>query len=732
MRSNRYPGKCHTCTKHVAAEAGFTDRVDNRFVVWCANCVPAAKPAAAPVQHRVLTSDGKIITGYEPANLPLIKSLPGARWDAANKWWNVSMDMSDRARILEIADRIGLEVAPNLRTITQTVQAKAAADLGLYPFQVEGVNFLSHKKKALLGDEMGLGKSVQSLMGIAHGGKAMVICRAGLKYNWLDEVNKWRPDLTPVVLNGRDSFRWPTDGEVVIINNDILPEEFNTPSRNKGESMEGYWSRLSDYRQALAAKYPAAASVALIVDEAHDYKNRKAARTRKVKEIARMTAKVTGLTGSPLTNRPEDLFGVLDCLGLAKDVFGSYERFQALFNCHQEVVNRRGITKTVYGKPQPMVPELLRRVMLRRRREEVLPDLPSKTYTPLVCGNTSKALAAQLDAMWKEWEGFVTSTGQLPPFERFAEIRAQLAQSRIAEMLDYVENAEEQECPLVVFSAHLAPLDALLGRDGWATITGDTSPERRQQIVRDFQAGKLKGVGVSIRAGGVGLTLTHAWKALFVDLDWTPASNWQAEDRICRIGQASNKVEIVRMVSDHPLDLHIQKLLVDKIDTINRSIDKLMEGEKKDAPKVGDAQPQGETQAEFEARMARVQQELADMEAKKKEEEAAKAKAYAKSKVGEIHARERAKAKRPLPPLTEERTAAVRAAFRHMLSVCDGAHMRDGQGFNKPDAAVAHLLLSAGLETQQELEAGYCILTRYHRQLEDTFPAIFGQTAGVA
>jgi hypothetical protein len=89
---------------------------------------------------------------------------------------------------------------------------------------------------------------------------------------------------------------------------------------------------------------------------------------------------------------------------------------------------------------------------------------------------------------------------------------------------------------------------------------------------RKFRYGRLKGVGITIRAGGVGLTLTHAWKALFVDLDWNPGSNWQAEDRVCRIGQTSNTVEIVRMVSNHALDKHVQKLLQWKIAMVQNAV----------------------------------------------------------------------------------------------------------------------------------------------------------------
>jgi len=722
---NKFNVRCNSCKAQVLMGAGFTQRTEEettgkaKYTNFCTNCVPARKGVDIQQKsvHRVLTSDLKVITGYEPENLDLLRSLPGARWDKANKWWTVSADVSDRPRILEVADRIGLEVAPSLRIVQVNAQAQKAADLGLYPYQVEGVSFLSSKKRALLGDEMGLGKTVQSLMGIEQGGKGMVICRAGLKYNWVDEVRKWRPDLAPTVLNGRESFRWPKQGEIVIINNDILPEEFITPAKVKGQPVDRYFATLNAFRQALRDKYPQASQVNLIVDEAHDYKNKKAARTRKTKEIGNLVAKVTALTGSPLTNHPEDLWGVLDTVGVAKEVFRSFENFQGLFNAHHNGYAFE------YGKPQPIVPELLRRVMLRRLRADVLPELPTKTYTNVMV-DPSQKLVKKLDEAWSGYDNELEDS--LPPFTQFAALRAELAQSRVPAMLEYVQDCEEQECPLIVFSAHLAPMNALLARPGWALITGDTSPERRQEIVRAFQAGQFKGIGITIRAGGVGLTLTHAAKALFVDLDWTPAANWQAEDRICRLGQTANKVEIVRMVSNHPLDIHIQKLLVDKIDTIQRSIDNSIKGQRLTATPVGASQPEVESEEEFQARLQRAVEEQGKLEA-------AKLKAKAKSKVEGIHEREVTRAKKGVRlELTPDRSAEVRAAFGYMLGVCDGANQRDGHGFNKPDAAVAHWLLNAGLETAQELEAGFLILSRYRRQLSEQFPLLFGNSNKVA
>ena len=249
-------------------------------------------------------------------------------------------------------------------------------------------------------------------------------------------------------------------------------------------------------------------------------------------------------------------------------MFRSWEQFTELFNAE------RGDYGWVWGDPDPLVPELLRRVMLRRRRPDVLPDLPAKTYTTLVC-TCEGQLKARLDGLWAKWQNDLHA-GSLPPFEEMASVRADLASSRTDTAHALADECEEQECPLVVFSAHIKPVRSLGSRDGWAVIDGSTSAVDRQRITEEFQSGKLRGIALSIRAAGVGLTLTCAWKAVFVDLDWTPAGNAQAEDRLCRIGQTHEHVEIVHMVSDHPLDQRVMELLVEKSRVINGAIEQTM------------------------------------------------------------------------------------------------------------------------------------------------------------
>jgi SWI/SNF-related matrix-associated actin-dependent regulator 1 of chromatin subfamily A len=707
MFPNKFPSFCSnkSCSKRLDAGEGYVQKVEGKYVSWCKDCVPIR--IGAPSVVASINDSFEISIPYDVNAVALIKSLPKSKWNPDKKCWTVSDAMSDRSRVLEVLDALKIQVPQSIRVSTEeSIDKDLSKDIQLssmYPFQKEGSIFCASKQKCLLGDEMGLGKSVQALMSIPKNVPIMVVCRAGIKFNWADEASKWRPDLKVSVVSGKDGFYWPDNSEIVIVNHDILPKHFNTPAKIAGETKQRHLDRLRIFRRELVAMNPQASSTYLIVDEAHDFKNYTSQRSKKLKEMCKMVKKVIGLTGSPLTNRPPELYGVFDVLGIASDTFGSFDNFKKLFNAIDEVVNRDGQRRIVWGMPKPIVPELLKRSMLRRLRSKVLPDLPQKTYTTIVTDLNDASLKKQMDGLLEDWEDLIHE-GELPPFSCFSEVRKDLAKSRIPQMVEFVEDAEDQGVPLVVFSAHLSPLDALLTRPGWAVISGDTPPEMRQSIVRMFQQNKLKGVGVSIRAGGVGITLTNAWKALFVDLDWSPASNWQAEDRIARIGQKSNKVEIVRMVSNHPLDVHINKLLSHKVKVIQESIDSNIEVEV----------AKQETEEEFQNRMARLSSE----QEKRRLESIS-------LRVRTIHKRESTKVNISDTSFCLSKADTIRRAFKHMLSVCDGAVQRDCVGFNKPDSVSAHWVLSSGLSEDYELETAFLMLSRYRRQLEKTFPGLF-------
>lgn len=159
------------------------------------------------------------------------------------------------------------------------------------------------------------------------------------------------------------------------------------------------------------------------------------------------------------------------------------------------------------------------------------------------------------------------------PFEMLSVVRAALATAKIPFLLETVEQYEEADEPVVVFSAHQAPIEVLAARPGWKAIYGKTPGEQRDAIVQAFQAGELRGVACSIRAAGVGLTLTRANTLIFNDKEFVPALNEQAEDRICRIGQTRG-CNIVTIEADHKIDRRINEILATKQAIISASVER--------------------------------------------------------------------------------------------------------------------------------------------------------------
>jgi SWI/SNF-related matrix-associated actin-dependent regulator 1 of chromatin subfamily A len=596
---NKFAGTCANaaCQIHVAVGAGYCTGTPGNWKTYCEQCLPERKGATTNTNaRRELTAKGQVFTPYEAENIDLFRAMPGAKWNRPAKCWDVSLLPGDRVRLLELADRLELKVDPELRTVEPSKQAAAAHHAGLYPFQVDGVDWMSKGDDRLLGDEMGLGKTVQSLCALEKNAACLCVVPASLKYNWEKECKKWRPDLTPVVLSGRKSFRFPTAGEVVIINYDILPA-WLAPRKNHPNAK--FWE--VNMNHIPQSTKDACQDMVLVLDEVHKCKNYKTARSKKVNGLCRLISRVWGLSGTPLENRPMDLWGVLSCLEMAFNVFGGFNRFLERMNATPNIVRGRRYGYN-FGTPSPIVPELMRRVMLQRKREDVLPDLPGKVYTTVKVPLPHQ-LQGQMDALWDEWGDLIETQRELPPFEDFSTIRQQLAESRIDALEEIAEDHEEQEVPLVVFSAHVAPVRRLGSRPGWAYIDGSvSSAERRQQIVDDFQAGKLKGLAVTIRAGGVGLTLTRAWKVVFADLDWVPSANQQAEDRICRIGQTAPHCEVVRLVSDHVLDEHVLNLIAWKMEVIEAALEREIDATPQPRKNV-ESHVVEETEEEFEERM---------------------------------------------------------------------------------------------------------------------------------
>lgn len=454
-----------------------------------------------------------------------------------------------------LAEGFRLAITPDVPdALRETAQRLAAAqdipcDPRAHPYQREGIAYLRARHRAILADEMGLGKTMQLLTAAHPGAPMLVICPALAKGVWKSEAHTWTPERKVYILAGKGSFRWPRVGELVIINYDVLPP-------------------------AGSILPPPPPGMVLIGDESH-YCKGASARTRATAQLVRSViaagGRAWGATGTPLANWPPDLWRVLDTFGLAAGSFGTWPRFVNLF----------GGTKDRWGRwswtaPHSSVPGILSRVMLRRTRAQVLPQLPPKSYASLRVPMSESDTAA-LDRLLKEGgikvpEITETTLGRILRSAHIMAARKILATAKIKHALAWAETCEDAGEPVVVFSAHRAPVLAFQDRPGWRTITGDIDPAERTKIAAAFQAGELKGIAATIDAGGVAITLTRACLAMFVDLEWTPAANSQAEDRLMRIGQ-KRPVTIYRLTAEHALDERVDSLLKTKTATLHASVE---------------------------------------------------------------------------------------------------------------------------------------------------------------
>ena len=708
MIVNKFPNKCQSCSVSVPVGAGFAYKNGNRWLTVCNSsaCIRRlglnVPEPSNESRERKLSAIGKITMPYDKLALPFLRSMPGAKWNPTEKCWFVSTLAKDLPRVIELADKLQLDVDSKLRELmsegtpaSREAKQRASRD-GLYEFQRAGVEFLALHDKALLSDEQGLGKTIEALVALPSNARTIVICPASVKYNWRDEIRKWRPEFNVEVLSGRESFKVPNDNEIVISNFDILPSWLVPSEKNVPVIIPPEFSELK--------------SSTLVVDECHKTKNYQSRRAQKIKELSRVCVRTWFLSGTPLLNRPFDLFGVLSSGNMARDVFGSWNKFMDLFHGFK---NKWGGYDFPYA-PEPEVAERLRRIMLRRLVREVMPDLPSKRYQDITVNDITGELYKKMDEIYEDMDD---DEEDLPDFEEFSKIRAMLASARIPAMLEIVESYEDSETPLIVFSAHRAPILTLKEREGWAVITGDTKSEDRRNIVHDFQNCKLKGIGLTIQAGGEGITLTRASHLLFIDLDWTPAMNLQAESRALRIGQQANCVLVQRLVSSHPLDRHVHALICKKMILIEQAIEKLNSF---NPPRnIKQAEIKEETDEELKARLAAIDEAAKQVEID-----------LAKSKISSILSREIAKSEVPEPELTSDRKRLIRQALSYMCNRCDGAVKKDGQGFSKPDAAIAHWVNATGLEESDDITFRVTerILSRYYGQLHGLYDAIWQPT----
>jgi SWI/SNF-related matrix-associated actin-dependent regulator 1 of chromatin subfamily A len=401
--------------------------------------------------------------------------------------------------------------------------------MNLYPHQVQAVQWLGQRPKAILALDMGLGKTCVSSLDLVK--PALVVCPASLKLNWQRELKMWRPDLSVQVI--RSPKDQPNKSDVTVINYDIL-QKVDLPTVST-----------------------------LIVDEAHYAKNYKAKRTKVLMQLIKATPNVSLLTGTPIVNRPIELWTLLYSIGATK--LGYFEfgmRYCAGWKTPWDTYDFTGSSRSVE------LAALLQPFMLRMTKAECLKDLPSKTYRII-------ELDLPIDKREKAFDISQIDKPDSIPFEAISDILKMNAERKLPDAVKYIKDCLEHTDKVVVFAHHTHIIDGLmdaLKEFNPVKVTGSVKNEDRQTAVDTFQADKKCRVFVgNIKAAGVGLTLTAASHVVFVEASWSPADIQQAADRCHRIGQKDN-VTVDLLTISGSIDALVLNSVLTKMDVIDRII----------------------------------------------------------------------------------------------------------------------------------------------------------------
>jgi superfamily II DNA or RNA helicase len=632
--------------------------------------------------------------------------------------------------------------------------------------QEEAVRFLLSRKRALLADDKGVGKTIEALAAIPPGSSVLVACPSSVVLSWKREVEKWRPDLKPRTFDGPGERVEgpPPAGEVWITVNHYsrLPR----PTFTALDSSMA-WPQADERFQ----------NTIFILDEAHHNKGvKKTAQSDGLKHypkraeaslaITQAARRTWFLTATPIPNKPIDLWGILLNGRMHKETFGSFNTFRELFGGRS---GRYGLRWYEEEADYEEVAKCLSRVMLQRSLSEIRADMPSfvRNRIYVKVGNKLSAMFADLfgDVKQAPPQKQVEAFEKLskPSFSQISTMRSLAALSRVGAAVDWVKDIYCQgdknvtpDRPLLVFSDHKKPVHQIAdklnksgyGGGAWLVIDGDTSREKRQQIVDQFQAGELAGLCATIPAMAEGVTLTAADTILFVDRSWTPAKNDQAEGRIRRLNQDAETLHIYDIVGDHPVDDILLSGLTAKEDVIRQVLgggtpfDEEDETarlaleterlERSEAPAIPGANIVTEMSLEERQQAAldrwdAEQAELSNERVRERIESRGGIKAYAEEQLDRESRSPRARSGGVLPEpayvrwirdseVTDAEHEVLLEALNRLRSVCDGALKDDGVGFNKPDQGVARAfdLYPDTPETRRALRA---VVQKYRGQL---------------
>jgi len=501
----------------------------------------------------------KIQFPYELDLLYKVRTLSGRKYHPEIKTWSAPVSNDNLKLLIDW----GFSLDDKLQTFLDKtkVREETISLVGipglkgtLRPFQNRGVAMIETKNGlALLADEQGLGKTIEALAWLQlHRDRipVIIVCPGSVKENWAIEAENWIPNPRTEVLYGETP--WRITGDIVIINYDIVHAWVDELRRLKAEIV--------------------------ILDEGQYIKSGKAKRTKAVKKLKKSPYRLV-LTGTPILNRPFEIKNAIDFIN--PDIFPNDWEFKQQF-CNPKY-NGFGWNFNGASHTDVLHKKLVDSIMIRRLKEDVMPELPNKVYSfvPMQLINEREYRYAENNfiSFVRQSKGEVAAA-KAKGAETLVQIEAlkQLAVQGVLEAdLNWIEDFLETDQKLVVFANHKFVIDAIMNRFGTkiaVKLDGSTVMTDRQRVVDIFQHNpEVKLFVGNMKAAGIGITLTAASTVVFLELPWTPGELDQAIDRLHRITQKFS-VNVVYLLAKGTIVEKIAKLL----DVKRKILDAVMDG----------------------------------------------------------------------------------------------------------------------------------------------------------
>jgi SNF2 family DNA or RNA helicase len=402
----------------------------------------------------------------------------------------------------------------------------------LRPYQEEGIAFLCSNDFALLADQMGLGKTIQTVVALrelclSHScHRVILIVPTSLRFNWLQEFEKWAPELAVRPLLGDEEDRLATYSlpiPVIVSTYDQIRTDAHLLSHSRPFDL-------------------------VVLDEAQRIKNPDSRLALACKVIPRNRS--WALTGTPVENRPQDFVSIFNFVRIG-------------------LLNAAMPAQEMRDKARPF--------FLRRTKRCVLAELPPMIDTELPLELTPDQRNAY-DELWVSRKEHLLGSGEVRVVDMIALITAlkqicnyhpDTGASTKLEALELILEESFQNCGrTIVFSQYVSTLRWLSERTRrypHAIYHGGLSEKDRMSLVADFQAqsNSSKLLYISLKAGGVGLNLGAADTVVLFDRWWNPATENQAVERGHRFGRTT-VLQVIRFVVRDTIEERIQDILIEK------------------------------------------------------------------------------------------------------------------------------------------------------------------------